>query len=184
MRNRLTSACLGWYGACHTVVTSRHLATLFGGAWVAFGVLIDFLDSSLIHPRYLPETYNHPLSLSPFPLIQTKSSSTAPRQTQHKSHFIDNQQFPPDPKMYSCANQPRGCRGRVNSQGAKCKDCSVRCRTMLLCIPVSGLTFSQMYNYRKPSSHTSVFSQPVNYRRPSQHELQPDVIQVELGSTA
>jgi hypothetical protein len=86
--------------------------------------------------------------------------------------------------MYSCVNQPRGCRGRVNSQGAKCKDCSVRCRTNVAVYSGSDLTFSQMYNYRKPSSHTSVFSQPVNYRRPSHHGLQPDVIQVELGSTA
>lgn len=27
--------------------------------------------------------------------------------------------------MYSCANYPRGCRGRVNRQGAKCSDCVV-----------------------------------------------------------
>lgn len=27
--------------------------------------------------------------------------------------------------MYSCINQPRGCRGRVNQRGAKCADCRV-----------------------------------------------------------
>lgn len=27
--------------------------------------------------------------------------------------------------MYSCANYPRGCRGRVNTQGGKCADCVV-----------------------------------------------------------
>jgi hypothetical protein len=109
----------------------------------------DLLDFSLIHPRYPPETYNHLVVTLNLPhysnkvLLKQHHSTTAPQQqTQLKSHFIDNQQNPPpNPKMYSCANQPRGCRGRVNSQGAKCKDCSVRLSGDAAVYSGSGLTF-------------------------------------------
>ncbi|KAJ5317637.1 hypothetical protein PENANT_c038G11095 [Penicillium antarcticum] len=47
--------------------------------------------------------------------------------------------------MYSCANYPRGCRGRVNRQGSKCSDC------------VS-------LNLRRPAS-ASPFAQPREYKR-------------------
>ncbi|KAI5791871.1 hypothetical protein EDC01DRAFT_616292 [Geopyxis carbonaria] len=47
--------------------------------------------------------------------------------------------------MYSCVNQPRGCRGRVNISGGRCDSC-------------------RQLNLRKPS----VFSAPsYSYRRPS-----------------
>ncbi|KAA8907465.1 hypothetical protein FN846DRAFT_699468 [Sphaerosporella brunnea] len=47
--------------------------------------------------------------------------------------------------MYSCVNQPRGCRGRVNIPGGRCDSC-------------------RQLNLRKPS----VFSAgPTAYRRPS-----------------
>ncbi|CDM35950.1 uncharacterized protein N7518_005536 [Penicillium psychrosexuale] len=51
--------------------------------------------------------------------------------------------------MYSCANYPRGCRGRVNRQGAKCSDC------------VS-------LNLRRPASP---FAQPREYKRALPSEL-------------
>ncbi|PWW78944.1 hypothetical protein C7212DRAFT_167308 [Tuber magnatum] len=46
--------------------------------------------------------------------------------------------------MYSCVNQPRGCRGRVNTFGGRCDSC-------------------RQLNLRKPS----VFSAPKLYRKPS-----------------
>ncbi|KAG0640546.1 hypothetical protein HOY80DRAFT_958334 [Tuber brumale] len=46
--------------------------------------------------------------------------------------------------MYSCVNQPRGCRGRVNIFGGRCDSC-------------------RQLNLRKPS----VFSTPKLYRKPS-----------------
>ncbi|KAJ9263452.1 hypothetical protein DTO212C5_7538 [Paecilomyces variotii] len=50
--------------------------------------------------------------------------------------------------MYSCANYPRGCRGRVNIPGGKCSDCM----TLKL---------------RRPSALSSPLSQPRDhYRRP------------------
>ncbi|EYE93048.1 uncharacterized protein ASPGLDRAFT_123265 [Aspergillus glaucus CBS 516.65] len=48
--------------------------------------------------------------------------------------------------MYSCANYPRGCRGRVNIDGAKCADC------------VS-------LKLRRPSAFSSPFAQSRDYRR-------------------
>ncbi|KAJ5908317.1 hypothetical protein N7495_000999 [Penicillium taxi] len=47
--------------------------------------------------------------------------------------------------MYSCANQPRGCRGRVNQRGSKCSDC-------------------RQLNLRRPAS-SSPFAQPRNFKR-------------------
>ncbi|RPB05052.1 hypothetical protein L873DRAFT_1664095 [Choiromyces venosus 120613-1] len=46
--------------------------------------------------------------------------------------------------MYSCVNQPRGCRGRVNTLGGRCDSC-------------------RQLNLRKPS----VFSSPTLFRKPS-----------------
>ncbi|OJJ58283.1 hypothetical protein ASPSYDRAFT_1045764 [Aspergillus sydowii CBS 593.65] len=47
--------------------------------------------------------------------------------------------------MFSCANYPRGCRGRVNISGGKCPDCV-------------------QLNLRRPAS-SSPFAQPRDYRR-------------------
>ncbi|RJE24085.1 hypothetical protein PHISCL_03574 [Aspergillus sclerotialis] len=57
--------------------------------------------------------------------------------------------------MYSCANYPRGCRGRVNIQGGKCADC------------VS-------LKLRRPASSVSPFAQPKDYRRALPSELLND----------
>lgn len=38
--------------------------------------------------------------------------------------------------MYSCANYPRGCRGRCNIQGGKCNDCTVSLFCILQMQPV------------------------------------------------
>ncbi|KKK14008.1 hypothetical protein ARAM_006256 [Aspergillus rambellii] len=53
--------------------------------------------------------------------------------------------------MFSCANYPRGCRGRVNIQGAKCSDCV-------------------QLNLRRPLS-SSPFVQPRDYRRALPSEI-------------
>ena len=42
----------------------------------------------------------------------------APYQSLANSHQPTN--------MFSCANQPRGCRGRCDSVGGKCRECRVR----------------------------------------------------------
>ncbi|KAL1987207.1 hypothetical protein VTN96DRAFT_4539 [Rasamsonia emersonii] len=55
--------------------------------------------------------------------------------------------------MYSCANYPRGCRGRVNVPGAKCSDCL-------------------SLNLRRPSSLSSPFAQNREYRRPIRTDRQ------------
>ncbi|KAJ5104809.1 hypothetical protein NUU61_002156 [Penicillium alfredii] len=47
--------------------------------------------------------------------------------------------------MYSCANYPRGCRGRVNRQGAKCSDCV----TLNLRRPASASPFAQPRDYKR-----------------------------------
>ncbi|KAL1956777.1 hypothetical protein VTO42DRAFT_6831 [Malbranchea cinnamomea] len=59
--------------------------------------------------------------------------------------------------MYSCANYPRGCRGRVNIEGTKCSTC------------VS-------LNLRRPSAGSSPFSSTPAYRRPW------DVVEKSVGS--
>jgi len=59
--------------------------------------------------------------------------------------------------MYSCANYPRGCRGRVNIPGGKCADC------------VS-------LNLRRPQSpFSSPFAQPREYRRALKTETSPEI---------
>ena len=150
--------------------------------------LFDLLDLSLIHPRYPPvEHIISPLSLSTFPLFQqTPLLNSTTADSKHTSHFIDHQQ-PPLEKYKPCTPARISHEDVVVESILKVQNArTVRyvVGTMLPCILVSGLTFSQMYNYRKPSRHTSVFSQPVNYRRPSHHDLQPDMIPVELASTA
>ncbi|KAL1967724.1 hypothetical protein VTN77DRAFT_2981 [Rasamsonia byssochlamydoides] len=58
--------------------------------------------------------------------------------------------------MYSCANYPRGCRGRVNIPGGKCSDCVT-------------------LNLRRPSSlSSSPFAQNREYRRPIRTEHPQD----------
>ncbi|EEH17701.1 hypothetical protein PABG_00264 [Paracoccidioides brasiliensis Pb03] len=50
--------------------------------------------------------------------------------------------------MYSCANYPRGCRGRVNTEGGRCADCV----TANLRRPASPSPFSPLRgqpNYRR-----------------------------------
>ncbi|KAH8433254.1 hypothetical protein N8T08_009999 [Aspergillus melleus] len=47
--------------------------------------------------------------------------------------------------MYSCANYPRGCRGRVNIQGGKCPDCV----QLKLRRPTSPSPFAQPRDYRR-----------------------------------
>ncbi|KAJ5113865.1 hypothetical protein N7456_002399 [Penicillium angulare] len=55
--------------------------------------------------------------------------------------------------MYSCANYPRGCRGRVNKEGTKCSDC-------------------RQLNLRRPSSpSSSPFAQPRNFKRQLPSEM-------------
>ncbi|KAJ5145751.1 uncharacterized protein N7515_000315 [Penicillium bovifimosum] len=53
--------------------------------------------------------------------------------------------------MYSCANYPRGCRGRVNSLNTKCSDCVA-------------------LNLRRPA-FASPFAQPREYKRMLPSEL-------------
>ncbi|KAJ5573538.1 uncharacterized protein N7459_007965 [Penicillium hispanicum] len=66
--------------------------------------------------------------------------------------------------MYSCANYPRGCRGRVNQKGAKCADCKT-------------------LNLRRPAS-ASPFAQPRTFKRqlPSQllSDSMPDMAELKL----
>ena len=55
----------------------------------------------------------------------------------HKRHLPQPESPPSRPaihKMFQCRNQPRGCRGRVNQSGSRCRDCS-------------------MYNYSQPCRH-------------------------------
>ncbi|OQV03932.1 hypothetical protein CLAIMM_08902 [Cladophialophora immunda] len=49
--------------------------------------------------------------------------------------------------MFSCSNQPRGCRGRCDTAGGKCAEC-------------------RMYNFRSRPSRPfrSVLTQPLNVR--------------------
>ncbi|KAF7713015.1 Uncharacterized protein PECH_003839 [Penicillium ucsense] len=47
--------------------------------------------------------------------------------------------------MFSCANYPRGCRGRVNRDGAKCSDCV----TLNLRRPASASPFAQPRDYKR-----------------------------------
>ncbi|CAI7660720.1 hypothetical protein PCG10_004854 [Penicillium crustosum] len=47
--------------------------------------------------------------------------------------------------MYSCANYPRGCRGRVNRQGAKCSDCV----SLNLRRPAFASPFAQTRDYKR-----------------------------------
>ncbi|KAJ5182604.1 hypothetical protein N7492_000220 [Penicillium capsulatum] len=56
--------------------------------------------------------------------------------------------------MYSCINQPRGCRGRVNQRGARCTDC-------------------RQLNLRRPAT-TSPFAQPRNFNRMLPSEILTD----------
>lgn len=46
--------------------------------------------------------------------------------------------------MYSCANYPRGCRGRCNVPGGRCEDCKV-CLTAPFSVSFSKLTFISRY---------------------------------------
>ncbi|KAF3395725.1 hypothetical protein F1880_006732 [Penicillium rolfsii] len=70
--------------------------------------------------------------------------------------------------MFSCANYPRGCRGRVNRQGAKCSDCVVCRERATVCTEETTqiLTDSlrQTLNLRRPAS-ASPFAQPRDYKR-------------------
>lgn len=77
--------------------------------------------------------------------------------------------------MYSCVNQPRGCRGRVNTFGGRCDSCRVSSRQALPGTSLSFLwgrlflllhrywRFFQQLNLRRPSA----FSTPKLYRKPS-----------------
>ncbi|KAJ5688974.1 hypothetical protein N7462_003366 [Penicillium macrosclerotiorum] len=56
--------------------------------------------------------------------------------------------------MFSCANYPRGCRGRANRDGEKCSDC-------------------KQLNLRRPSS-ASPFAQPRDYKRVLPSEMLRD----------
>ncbi|KAL5356499.1 hypothetical protein BJX96DRAFT_171668 [Aspergillus floccosus] len=53
--------------------------------------------------------------------------------------------------MFSCANYPRGCRGRANIEGGKCSDCV-------------------QLNLRRPRP-ASPFAQPRDYRRALPSEI-------------
>ncbi|KAF4206677.1 hypothetical protein CNMCM8980_007081 [Aspergillus fumigatiaffinis] len=57
--------------------------------------------------------------------------------------------------MFSCANYPRGCRGRANIDGGKCPDC------------VS-------LKLRRPSALSSPLAQPRDYRRALPSEILND----------
>ncbi|KAL4863262.1 hypothetical protein BDV12DRAFT_189821 [Aspergillus spectabilis] len=54
--------------------------------------------------------------------------------------------------MFSCANYPRGCRGRANISGGKCSDCV-------------------QLNLSRPARSTSPFAQPRDYRRALPSEI-------------
>ncbi|CRG87171.1 hypothetical protein PISL3812_04188 [Talaromyces islandicus] len=56
--------------------------------------------------------------------------------------------------MYSCANYPRGCRGRCNTQGGKCNDCTV-------------------LNLRRPNNSFSPFVPTRDLRRPVRSVFAP-----------
>ncbi|KAJ5919730.1 hypothetical protein N7454_009565 [Penicillium verhagenii] len=56
--------------------------------------------------------------------------------------------------MFSCANYPRGCRGRVNKEGTKCSDC-------------------RQLNLRRPGS-ASPFAQPRNFKRQLPSEMRAE----------
>lgn len=51
--------------------------------------------------------------------------------------------------MFQCTNQPRGCRGRCNTLGGKCKDCSSL----------------RLKHGHRPVQYQSKLAQPVNYQR-------------------
>lgn len=63
--------------------------------------------------------------------------------------------------MYSCANYPRGCRGRVNRQGAKCSDCVVRFSTLPGSCESSSCDFRKFYwRLSHGSPNFSLVTQP------------------------
>ncbi|KAJ5223468.1 hypothetical protein N7468_008010 [Penicillium chermesinum] len=47
--------------------------------------------------------------------------------------------------MYSCANYPRGCRGRTNREGTKCSDC----RQLNLRRPGTASPFAQPHIFKR-----------------------------------
>lgn len=71
--------------------------------------------------------------------------------------------------MFSCSNQPRGCRGRCDMAGGRCRECTVR-RSYKCMTSRSLLTILvQMYNFKNrsnssPLNYKSKLSQPVNIK--------------------
>lgn len=65
---------------------------------------------------------------------------------------------PSPSKMFSCSNQPRGCRGRCDSVGGKCKECRV-CILPACLLAAMGLIFLFYRCITSGDQHsTSLFS--------------------------
>ncbi|KAF8429105.1 hypothetical protein EV426DRAFT_208789 [Tirmania nivea] len=54
--------------------------------------------------------------------------------------------------MYSCVNQPRGCRGRVNTPGGRCDSC----RQLNLRKPSAFITRGQVDMSRLPIDFSTI----------------------------
>lgn len=79
--------------------------------------------------------------------------------------FDPNNPGPISSTMYSCANYPRGCRGRVNRQGAKCSDCVV-CAKWYLC-----LVYAKINERQRKTIQTNPI--PVSKLAPSSFAVRP-----------
>lgn len=79
-------------------------------------------------------------------------STTVLVRTHPSLSTYDSEQSSSQPKvakMFQCSNQPRGCRGRCNSVGGKCPDCSSL----------------RLRHQQRPVHNQSKLAQPVNYQR-------------------
>lgn len=111
--------------------------------------------TNIITQRYFLSsiTYNYLTNLrTQHPHISKKQENLSPSKkttsqpTPLNTHTSSTQPNPTT--MFSCANYPRGCRGRVFHNGQKCRDC---------------VTFNFRRPARSSSSSVSSLAQPKNY---------------------
>lgn len=102
------------------------------------------------------------------PTLPTHSSRIQiqiPRASQ--SHHQTTEFSPPEPSrskyhsinMYSCANYPRGCRGRSNTPGGRCGDCVVCSQSLL---PNPNMIYT--INVTSPNPYKLQLTSPLLYR--------------------
>lgn len=78
--------------------------------------------------------------------------------------------------MYSCANYPRGCRGRCNTLGGKCTDCTVSLSGSTFTMQHILTVFQQVLNLRRPYNAFSPLAPNRDMRRPVRSVFAPQEV--------